>query len=247
MNNTSFKYFLFLVVTFFALANVAFAYTSPGKPVGYVNDFAQVIPAGERTALENKIANFAQQAGVEIVVATVSGLNGDTIENFAVKLFAEWGIGKKNTDNGILILVSPTEKQTRIEVGYGLEPVVTDAMSSAVIRTVMIPAFKNGDYYGGINAGVDQIMKLADPGSGAELAPSIAGEQTPIYIPIIGVIILAILLSTKFGRRILFYMFLSNFFGGGRGGRGDRGGGFGGGFGGFGGGRSGGGGASGSW
>jgi uncharacterized protein len=225
------------LATFLISASFVYAYTSPGKPTGLVNDFAKVLSPSQKADLENQIGNFARPAGVQMAVAIVGSLGGDTIENFAEKLFAEWGIGQKISDNGILILVAPAERQVRIEVGYGLEPTVTDAASSVIIRNIMLPAFKTGDYYGGISGGVNALAKLID--IGPEVTPQ---KQAADYLPVIIFVIFLILVSNRRGRRILSFIFWSGIFRGG-----GRGGGNGGGFGGFGGGRSGGGGASGSW
>ncbi|HEU5114413.1 MAG TPA: TPM domain-containing protein [Candidatus Paceibacterota bacterium] len=238
---------LFFASAAFACANAVLAYQNPGAPKGFVNDFANVIPAAQRTALESKLSIFEKTTGNEIAVATVPSLGGDTVDNFAVKLFEDWGIGKKGADNGILILVAPNDREARIEVGYGLEPTVTDADASIIIRTVMLPAFKNGDYYAGVDGATDKIIGLIknDPQAVKFIEENSAPQSVPPFVPVIILIILIILLSTRGGRRVLFYMFISGFFRGGRGGNNDRFGG--GGFGGFGGGRSGGGGASGSW
>lgn len=143
-----------------AMPVVAFGYASPGKPAGYVSDFAGVLTAATRTALESKLAAFEKQTGDEIAVVTVRSLGGDTIENYAVQLFQEWEIGKKGKDNGILILVAPTEHEARIEVGYGLEGTVTDLQSGNIIRNVMIPAFRQDDYAGGVTGGVDALIGI---------------------------------------------------------------------------------------
>lgn len=145
-----------------ALAVVApllvFAYASPGKPLGLVNDFAQVLTAEQEAVLEQTLKQNEQTTGNEISVVTVKNLGGDTVENFAVKLFEEWGIGKKDKDNGALLLVAIDDRQMRIEVGYGLESYLTDAQSGQIIRNVIAPKFKQGDYSGGITDGVKQII-----------------------------------------------------------------------------------------
>ena len=149
-----------VLVAAFACANAALAYQSPGKATGFVNDFAGIFSTEQKSTLEQKIAGFYQLNGSEISVVTVSSLGDETVETYAVKLFAEWGIGKKKTDNGLLILVAPTEQKMRIEVGYGLEGTVTDAQASVIIRTVMTPAFKENRYFDGVSGAVDQIIGL---------------------------------------------------------------------------------------
>lgn len=154
------KYFFL----FFFLPLAVFAYASPGKPAGFVNDFAGLFQPAERVALEETLSRFAKASGNEIVVATVATLGGDTVENFANELFAKWEIGKKGRDNGALILVARDERKVRIEVGYGLESVLTDATANAIIRTDFAPHFARGDFSGGLNAGVDAIIGVVSGG-----------------------------------------------------------------------------------
>lgn len=156
-----------IVVLGFILAAVPFffspsvhAYTSPGKPTGFVNDFAGIIPASDKTVLETTLTNFQKQTGNEIAIVTIPTLEDETIESYEVKLFQEWGIGQKGKDNGLLLLISVQEKQMRIEVGYGLEPYITDAQSSSIIRNILTPAFKEGNYGEGISSAIDTIIKV---------------------------------------------------------------------------------------
>ncbi|OGN11553.1 MAG: hypothetical protein A3C69_03795 [Candidatus Yanofskybacteria bacterium RIFCSPHIGHO2_02_FULL_43_12] len=146
---------VFLLIPF-----VVFAYQNPGIPTGFVNDFAEMLTAEQRQSLEKKINDFEKTTGNELSVVTVSGLGGDTIENFAVKLFEDWGIGKKNKDNGVLLLIARDERQFRIEVGYGLEGALTDARSFWITQNILRPAFQKGDYYGGISDGVGSIISI---------------------------------------------------------------------------------------
>ena len=150
-------FFLFLSVSF---ALPVFAYQSPGQPSGFVNDFAGAFSADQKTSLETKLSLLEKSTGVEVSIVTISGLGDETIETYAVKLFEEWGIGKAKRDNGLLILVSPGDREARIEIGYGLEPIITDAVSSVIMRNVMIPAFKESNYYGSIDSALDVIVGL---------------------------------------------------------------------------------------
>lgn len=134
------------------------AYRNPGQPAGFVNDYAGVLNSEQKQNLENKLSQFEKESSNEITVVFIKSLDGDTIENFAVGLFKDWGIGKKKNDNGALILVAIDDRQMRIEVGYGLEGALTDAQSYWIINNVMKPAFRNNDYYGGINSSVDKII-----------------------------------------------------------------------------------------
>lgn len=137
-----------------------FAYQNPGTPKGFVNDFAGMLTAEQRQSLETKINSFEKNTGNEISVVTIPDLGRDTIENFAVKLFQDWGIGKNKKDNGVLLLIARNDRQMRIEVGYGLEGALTDAQSFWIIQNVLRPAFQKEDYYGGISGGVDRIMSI---------------------------------------------------------------------------------------
>jgi uncharacterized protein len=145
---------LFLLVPVFA-----FAYSSPGNSSGLVNDFVSVLSAEQKTALENKLVSFEKETSHEIAVAIIKNLGGDTIENYAEELFKEWGIGKKNTDNGVLLLVAIEDREMRIEVGYGLEGALTDAETKWILDNSIAPFFKDGKYYEGIDAGVDKISE----------------------------------------------------------------------------------------
>lgn len=149
------KFSLFL---FFALAFSASAYYNPGNPTGFVNDYAGMLSAEQKQTLENKLSQFEKDSSNEISVVTIQNLQGDTIENFAVELFKQWGIGKKGKDNGVLVLVALQDRKMRIEVGYGLEGTLTDAQSSWIINDIMKPAFRENNYYKGIDGAVDKII-----------------------------------------------------------------------------------------
>ncbi len=150
--------FIFLAITL-APAGV-FAYTSPGQSVGYVSDFAHVLRPATIQALDVQLKSLQDATGDQIAVVTVASLGGDTIENYAVKLFQEWGIGNAAHNNGLLILVSSGDHEARIEVGYGLEGTVTDLQSGNIIRKVMIPAFQVGDYDAGVEGGVKAVSDI---------------------------------------------------------------------------------------
>lgn len=157
----------FLLVLFSGLLSLAIlpspslAYQSPGKPTGFVNDFTgTTLNVEQKSYLENKLVQFEQTTSNEISVVIIKSLNGDTTENFAEKLFQEWGIGKEKEDNGILLLVALEDRKMRIEVGYGLEGSLTDLLSSRIIRETLTPAFQASDFYGGINTATDQIIQI---------------------------------------------------------------------------------------
>lgn len=140
----------------------ALAYTSPGSPSGYVNDFAQVLTSDAEAALNAELTAFNASTSNEISVATVPDMGGDYIENYAVKLFAEWGIGKAQRDNGVLLLLAIQEREIRIEVGYGLEGALPDSVAQRIIDG-MGPQLRAGDYDGAV-AGAVRDLEAATQG-----------------------------------------------------------------------------------
>ena len=150
-----------------------FAYINPGAPSGFVNDFAKILNTENESLLEEKIASFEKATRNEIAIAIIQNLSGDTIENYAEKLFSDWGIGKKNSDNGVLILIAIEDRQMRIEVGYGLEGSLTDAQSIWIINNSMKPAFQKNDFYIGINDAIDKIISATK----GEIIPSESADN----------------------------------------------------------------------
>lgn len=150
---------LFLVITTLTvLVFSAHAYSNPGPATAFVNDFTNTLSAGQKEELNNKLTRFSSETSNEIAIAIISSLDGDTIEDYAVKLFEDWKIGQAKEDNGILLLVSLDDKKMRIEVGYGLEGALPDAASYQIINNTLKPAFQTGNYYVGINQAVDEMM-----------------------------------------------------------------------------------------
>ncbi|MBI5734168.1 MAG: TPM domain-containing protein [Candidatus Kerfeldbacteria bacterium] len=155
---------LFLTGLIFLPAMVL-AYQSPGKPAGWVNDYAGLLSSADSQQLNQKLSDYTKQSGNEITVVTINSLAGDTIENFAAKLFRDWGIGKKGQDNGLLILIARDDRKMRIEVGYGLEGSLTDAQSYWLINNVLKPAFQEQKYFDGLNQAVDKIISALQGGA----------------------------------------------------------------------------------
>lgn len=217
---------------------LALAATIALSPTGFVNDFAGMMSPEARIGLESELKDFSDTTGNQIVIATIATHGTDeTIETYAVKLFEEWGIGKAKEDNGLLLLVSRDDREMRIEVGYGLEPIITDIESGRIIREVLTPALQAGEYDAGIRAAAERIMD--DIGRGAP--PPEPEKPFPwadlIYLVVILVIIFINIRRKKQGKSMFLPIFIGRSGGSGRSG----------GFGGFGGGSSGGGGASGRW
>lgn len=235
------------------------------NPPKLVNDLAGVMSPEEVSRLEQMLVAYDDTTSSQIAVVTVKTLDGYPIEEYALKILREWGIGHKATNNGILILAAIEDRKIRIEVGYGLEGAIPDIIANQIIENDIRPNFRSGDYYEGFAAAASSIIKAAAGEYKAEpRKKSAARKGAPIGI-IIFIIIMVIVFSSRGGgsgnggymsRRgyrggWLGPFILGSMLGGSRGGGGGwsgGGGGFGGGgFGGFGGGSGGGGGASGSW
>jgi uncharacterized protein len=180
---------------------------------GRIVDQANVIPAATRRALEPKLADLETKSGIQLVVATVSSLQGEEIEPYANKLFRAWKLGEKAKNNGVLLLVAPNERRVRIEVGYGLEGTLTDALSKIIIANAIAPRFKSGDFAGGVARGVDDIITvLTTDASEWQKRPSVRvdKEQTPdvavwLLIGALIVFVGAVVISSTF-RFLIFNM-----------------------------------------
>jgi uncharacterized protein len=243
-------------VTLLCALAAAFALTFPPL-TGRIVDQANIIPPATRGVIEPKLVDLESKSGIQLVVATVRSLEGQEIEPYANELFRSWKLGEKTKNNGVLLLVAPNEHRVRIEVGYGLEGTLTDALSKVIITNAITPRLKTGDFAGGISRGVDDIITVltTDASEWGE-RPSLRLDRQPGsdaagFVLIVLLIGLVALLTVSPGFRWFFFnMLLSMLLSSGssrRGGGFAGGGGFsGGGFSG-GGGSSGGGGASGSW
>ena len=143
---------------------------------GRVVDNAEILDVATRTSLTDKLKAHEQKTGDQIAVLTVPTIGSDSIEDFAVRVFENWKLGQKDKNNGVLVIVAPKDRKMRIEVGYGLEGTLTDVASARIIRNVMTPAFKDGDYDKGVTAGVDaiigQLEGTSDVATLADVAPS---------------------------------------------------------------------------
>ena len=242
--------FILLIVTGTSAADKVFP-----TPSGYVNDFAGVIDAEYKRWLNSLIEEINSKSTAEVAVVTIRsfeeyGFSG--IEEAAVKLFEEWGVGKKGVDNGIVVFAAIKERKVRIEVGYGLEGQIPDGAAGEIIRTGVVPYFKKQEFGAGLYNGVLMIAERikADVGEKGKRIDSTSFTNNDITnIIILAFIIIGILFAGIMNSRRRSSYHDNGFWGYGSGGFGG-GGGFGGSssdFGGFGGGGSGGGGASGDW
>ena len=216
------------------------------SPQGHVSDWAGVFSPEQKADLERRIVAVRQATGAQLAVVALKSLQGGEIQDFAVKLFEQWGIGEKGKDNGVLLLAAIEDRAMWIEVGYGLEGVLNDAKCGRIRDEWILPRFKEGNYAQGLSDGADALLKVM----GGEALPEPAA---PANNPIAAVLFLLFF-------AVVFILIVRSAIRGGKGGRwtsgggggsfggfSGGGGGGGGGFGGFGGGRSGGGGAGGRW
>lgn len=129
----------------------------PPRPDGPVLDAAAIIPDDREADLTNRLAAYNKATGRALMVVTVASLDGEDIRNYAVNLGHSWGVGGKDSDQGLILLIAPSERKINIEVGYGLEEYMPDVLAGRIIREVIAPRFKANDYPGGIEAGIDAI------------------------------------------------------------------------------------------
>ena len=242
---------LFLVLLIFGTTLKA-QLPSPSYPPRLVNDYTGTLSTTEINKLERKLVAYNDSTSTQILVLLVDDLQGYDIHEYSTKIGHSWGVGQKGKNNGVVITVKPKKGGERGQVdvcpGYGMEEYVTDATSKRIIEKEMIPAFKEGDYYTGIDNAVNVIMDLC---SGKFSQDEYGHDGFPLWFTII-IIIAIIVIFSKFsgggqnysggGTRTIWIPMGGGFSGGGFGGGGHSGG-----FGGFGGGGFGGGGASGSW
>jgi uncharacterized protein len=230
----------------------AFPLTLPTL-TGRIVDQAHILPADTRALLEAKLSDLESKSGIQLVVATVASLEGQDIESYANQLFRSWKLGEKTKNNGVLLLIAPNDRHVRIEVGYGLEGTLTDALGKVIIANAIAPRFKTGDFGGGVSHGIDDIITvLTTDASEWEKRPSLRLDDQPsnrladwFLWALLIALITALIVSPGF--RWFFLNVVLNILVNSGGPRGS--GGFPSGGGGFsgGGGWSGGGGASGSW
>jgi uncharacterized protein len=235
------------------IAASTFAQTFPeiNSPARLVNDFADILSADEERLLENKLVAFDDSTSTQITIVSLSNLDGEPASYYAPKLAEAWGIGNKQRNNGILILVSmDNPREVFIATGYGVEEFVTDGLAKRIINEHMLPAFKQQRYYDGLNQGSDDLMQLLK-GTFKGFGKKKKSKSIPAVFVVLGIIVFVMFASRNRGGGGGFRTYGRPGWGGfpmGGGGWHSGGGSSGGGgFGGFGGGSFGGGGAGGSW
>lgn len=260
---------LFTSLLLLALAITGWAqgdFPEKPNPPRLVNDFSETLSEQEVRQLENKLLAYNDSTSSQVSIVLINSLGPYAISDYAFQLGDKWGIGRKDKDNGILILAAMNDREVFIATGYGMEGAIPDALAKRIVEQLIVPNFRSGDYFAGLNQATDMIFKLASGEYDAAQVPSSgrpAGVLPFLLIFVIGFVILSLIKNRKDnnnhmgGKRggVDFFttMMLAGMLGGNRGKFGDFSsgkGGFGGGggsFGGFGGGSFGGGGAGGSW
>ncbi len=257
----SFKSRHFAALFFFGVHGVFAQFQIPEKPDFHtsVYDYVGLLDEGQKTSLENKLIKYSDTTTTQIVVVIIPSTNGEDINSLGANWGEKWGIGQANQDNGILILLASDDRKIAIQTGKGVEHLLTDAMSKRIIENDILPQFRTGDYYAGLDAAADAIFYVMRGEYQGTRPQDEISKKPAAYLPLLVIIFIIIFIISR-GRRnkgprsvsstIMDAIILSSLGRGGFGG-GNSGGGFGGGGGGFGGGFGGGsfggGGASGSW
>jgi uncharacterized protein len=257
ISGNTFKWLGLCLLIFSAFVNLhAQNYPERPSPPRLVNDLAGLLNPSQSAALEQKLDAYNDSTSTQIAIVIINSLNGMEKAQYATELAEKWGIGNKHKDNGVLILVSKTDRQIFIATGRGVEEKLPDAVCEQIMEHKIKPAFKQGDYYGGLNAAIDEMIgRLSGTFTGD--AKDEHGAPIPFWAILVIAFVIFFILPMFFrggggggttmgsGGSFVAGALLGGLLGGGGGGRG--GGDSGGGFGGFGGGSFGGGGAGGSW
>src|SRR5438874_9121182 len=191
----------FLAIVVALLATTLRALDVPPPPNTYVTDKAGVLSESDAHALNEKLAAFEQRSGAQFIIYTFPTLDAEALEDFTIRCAEKWKVGNKKYDNGLILFVFVKERKIRIEVGYGLEPTVTDAFSSRVIRQDIAPHFQKGDYAGGLNAAADALIAQIEHKE-APVAPAnsfgrpVASVGCGSVIPLIFVIFVIIFVAS---------------------------------------------------
>lgn len=193
MRRTTLVLLLLLTCRFSLLTSPAEAQALP-KADGYVNDLAGILDPATRSALEQRLKDVEAKTSSEIAVATVKSLDGISIEEYATRLFKAWGVGQEKTDNGVLVLVAPNEREMRIEVGYGLEGVLPDGLAGEIRDAQFLPRFRDNDYAGGIRDGVGRLADIVERNqvlTPEELARFNESSDVPVFVlvPFLGIFV----------------------------------------------------------
>lgn len=174
---------LFLLATYLVFFSTQTLAQNIPVPANYVSDFASIFSESYVTQMSLRLAEFEKQTTHQIAVVTIKSLEGLTIEEYATRLFDQWQIGQDQKDNGLLLLIAPNDKKVRIEVGYGLEGVITDGRAGNILDTQVLPEFKNGNYEQGVRNGVDTLINfLNDPSTIPPVPNQVPSESTLTWL-----------------------------------------------------------------
>ena len=175
------RFFAFILLGL-CFAGAAQALSIPKKPDAYVNDYARILSDDARQKLEQTLADFERTTSNQIVVAIFENLEGESLEDYSIRLAQSWKIGSKKNDNGVILLIFKDDRKVRIEVGYGLEGALPDAMADQIIRHEITPAFREGRYDQGVTAAVNAII-LATKGEYKAAASFSEGDRIQKIAP----------------------------------------------------------------
>lgn len=171
---------------------------------GHVTDQTATLTAEQKAALEQTLRLFETRKGSQIAVLLIPSSGSETIEHYALRVAEQWKLGRKQVDDGAVLVVAKNDRTLRLEVGYGLEGALNDATSKRIISEIMLPRFKQGDFSGGITAGIDQIIRVIDGEPLPAPAGKPAGDTTsmPQYLPVLFIValVLGAVLRTVLGR-----------------------------------------------
>ena len=161
-----------------------------------VNDYAGMIPPDVRERIETKLAASERRTTNQIAILTVDGLEGESLEEFSMRVAETWKLGRKGKDNGVLFVVAKADRKMRIETGYGLESVLTDAVSGRILDERVRPRFKAGDFPGGLEAGADAILAVLDGEALPEASPPAANRAAvPVFARVLGLVVFTIVVG----------------------------------------------------
>ena len=185
-----------VATAFFLCAVVVYARTPIAPPTGFVNDRAGIFTPAYRQELERELADYDKQTSNQIVILAVPAIPDGSIEEYSAAVFAQWGIGKKESDNGLLLVIGRDDHKLRIEVGYGLEPYVTDSRAGDIIRGDIAPEFQKGNYDAGVKAAVAHIEEDL---AGAPASPDVAAPSPFDGIPSGAIVFIFFVFQFVFG------------------------------------------------
>jgi uncharacterized protein len=182
------------------LGSVAHALVDVPKLERRVTDLTATLDDGQKQSLEQTLAAFEARKGAQIAVLVVPTTQPEAIEQYSIRVVEEWKLGRARPDDGVLLLIAKDDRTLRIEVGYGLEGALTDATANRIIQEDIVPRFRAGDYYGGIAAGVDRIIRVVD--GEALPAPPAQGSPARNFEPVLPIVLMVALIGGGILRRL---------------------------------------------